>query len=765
MSKTRVVAYYMHETERIPVEKLFSEITPSFMVGDLDEAEIKTVQDAGLIVQAQPLVAPEPHPSGGVSAEFQEFLGGPRVAFRDRVEPEKIERDAGEFEAPQPIDYYVISLNGPLLDKWRKELTSMNVQLVEAVGPLNYKAKLRSEQLPKIQTLSFVSDIKWIEPLSSAPQLLLTTLESPSLGAESGGPGARMLTFDVRLRDPKDREKVQEWLSKKNIAIAGASGRKIRFYAFGDSPAVLGLSRLPEVDIVAEYVPPKLYNNHARRLLGIDASGVSAPTEPYISQDGSGEIVAIADTGIDENHPDFKGRIVGTVARGRKNNASDPDGHGTHVAGSVLGDGTASGGEIKGTAPKAKLYFQSLLDAQGDLGGLPLDLNDLFAEAYDAGARIHSNSWGADTKSRYVINSEEVDEFVHGKPDMLIVIAAGNAGSAAASANAQAGFVDWLSIGSPATCKNALTVGASRSDRTDGSYSSYTWKESWPADFPDPPIAEQNVSGDDQALAAFSSRGPCDDRRIKPDVVAPGTDIASTKSSLAPLKNYWGPYPSPPNAANPAYAYDGGTSMATPLVTGCAALVRQYYVQDRKHNPSAALVKATLINGTAWLSGADSTAPADGVPNFHQGFGRINMRTTIPNKSEPNLTLHFIDDWNDAHVLTQTGENRRYQFSVPKGLKTLRLCLAYTDAPARGLQNNLDLFLQLGLTKTKWYGNQQLPNSLHVPDTDNNVEIIRVDNPADGVYYAQVVASNMLKPPQPFALVITGAVVGSLTIY
>jgi hypothetical protein len=85
---------------------------------------------------------------------------------------------------------------------------------------------------------------------------------------------------------------------------------------------------------------------------------------------------------------------VAKIARGRKNLADDPVGHGTHVAGSVLGDGSASSGQYKGIAPKASLFFQSLLDSNGDLGGLPLDLNDLFLEAYQGGARIHNNSWG-----------------------------------------------------------------------------------------------------------------------------------------------------------------------------------------------------------------------------------------------------------------------------------------------------------------------------------------------------------------------------------
>jgi subtilisin family serine protease len=424
------------------------------------------------------------------------------------------------------------------------------------------------------------------------------------------------------------------------------------------------------------------------------------------------------------------------------------------VAGSVLGDGAASNGQIRGAAPKSRLFFQSLLDDDGGLGGLPFTLDELFEEAYHAGARIHNNSWGAATSSTYRIASSEVDAFVHRRKDMLIVISAGNEGSAADPAigtrNAAKGYVDWLSIGSPATCKNALTVGASRSARTEGGYATLTYGELRPQSFPTKPTAAALVSGDPEAIGAFSSRGPCDDYRIKPDLVAPGTDILSCRSSNAPLANFWGPYP-----ANNRYAFMGGTSMAAPLVSGCAALIREYYVKSRQHQPSAALLKATLINGTVKLSAEDAVADFPDLPNYHQGFGAVHLPSSIPTPRNANLRLEFVDNWADTGGhFTMTGRRARFRIGVAGG--RLRLCLAYTDAPGRGVQNNLDLLLEIPGEMRKRFGNEKVPRGFNAPDPNNNVEAMTIDNAPAGDYLIVVVATNILKPPQDFALVVTG---------
>ncbi len=140
------------------------------------------------------------------------------------------------------------------------------------------------------------------------------------------------------------------------------------------------------------------------------------------------------------------------------------------------------------------------------------------------------------------------------------------------------------------------------------------------------------------------------------------------------------------------------------------------------------------------------------------------MPLAIPNPSNPHLVLDFVDDWQDtARAFTVTGARRRWQVTLAAGIPELRLCLAYTDAPARGLQNNVNLLLQHAPSNTKWVGNQSLPGRLTALDVENNVEVIRVINPAPGTYYVQVLVSNLLHAPQDFALVATAEDLPELT--
>lgn len=709
------------------------QIAGHVVVCDLDEHAIASLTDRGLLIES---VDEPPSDIGDLAPSISPAM----VAFGSQLgaafgaEPAYALEILTAEPQPQPTDIYVISLAGPVLPAWREALTGAGAQLLERLRSNEYTARARLEAVPTIRALDFVQGFRLFTGRDTVDQRELTMSPAPPAVT------AEAVTYDAYLHPGADPRDIVSWLDERHVDVEGTGRRKVRFSALRGAPALAELARHPDVAAIEEFVPPELTNDHARALLGIG-----------VARTGKGQAVAVADTGLDQTHPDFQGRVDQLIARGRPGDASDPVGHGTHVAGSLLGDGAASGGKLRGVAPEAHLIFQSVLDARGGLGGLGVDLGDLFDEAYKLGARIHNNSWGALAAGAYRINSLEVDTYVHEHPDMLVVIAAGNDGTAAGAQTP--GFVSLLSVRAPGTAKNALTVGASRSDRHVDA--DRTFGRMWPYAFPDPPIAAQQVAGDPDSMAGFSGRGPCDEQiRLKPDVVAPGTFILSARSAIARTIEFWAEYP-----ANRAYAFMGGTSMAAPLVAGCAALVRQYYVDERGHPPSAALLKATLINGTRWLSGADAIADHPGEPNYHQGFGCVHLPSTIPDAKVPAFRLEFTDTANDA--LAQTGSGSTYVLNADAS--ELRLCLTWTDPPGRGLQNTVTLIAEHPDSKTRWVGNPRRPPGVTAWDTGNNVQVIRVPQAPAGAYRISVVAANLLFSPQPFALVVTGALTSALT--
>ena len=172
---------------------------------------------------------------------------------------------------------------------------------------------------------------------------------------------------------------------------------------------------------------------------------------------------------------------------------------------------------------------------------------------------------------------------------MAILFAAGNEGT---DGNSD-GEVDLDSMSSPGTSKNVITVGATENDRSSVTS---TWGGWWPGDYPTNPVKDDRHADNIDGMAAFSSRGPTDDSRLKPDVSAPGAWILSTKSRDTTSVG-WGAY-------NTSYTYMGGTSMATPLTAGATALLIQHLDDNLGHSqPSSALVKAILAASSTDMAG------------------------------------------------------------------------------------------------------------------------------------------------------------------
>jgi hypothetical protein len=205
---------------------------------------------------------------------------------------------------------------------------------------------------------------------------------------------------------------------------------------------------------------------------------------------------------------------------------------------------------------------------------------------------------------------------------------------------------------------------------------------------------------------------------------------------LAPNNFAWAPYP--PNKKR--YFHMGGTSMATPLTSGAVALLREFL---RKKlgvaKPSAALVKALLVAGAERLPG---TAPARTLADNHQGFGRVNLDRSV---RRTLVTVHGAG--------LKTGQQSAIAIKVPAGKKTLRIALCYTDYPGPKLVNNLNLIVTDPSGK-RYVGNQSgsSGSGTLTLDATNNTEVSEVPKAAAGTCTASVVASNVSKGPQDFAL-------------
>jgi serine protease AprX len=182
--------------------------------------------------------------------------------------------------------------------------------------------------------------------------------------------------------------------------------------------------------------------------------------------------------------------------------------------------------------------------------------------------------------------------------------------------------------------------------------------------------------------------------------------------------------------------------------------------------PSAALLKATLINGASWMPGDDAVAPLEGTPNFHRGFGRIDMANTLPVPGQSGFELHFEDTWKTRRGLAQSGDRRLFEVDVNGG-RPLNLCLTWTDPPARSVQNRAVLLVDDG-GGGKYPGNAQAASTLRIAgllaDPNNNVLVVRIPRPRPGTYRVAVTASTLLEPPQDFALVVTGDLASNLRV-
>ncbi|WP_179952288.1 S8 family serine peptidase [Marinicella rhabdoformis] len=604
--------------------------------------------------------------------------------------------------------------------------------------------------------LSANSDIRWHGAFQSGYKV------SPSLWQQNR---ASLTSYTLVIHAFKDypRSKM-EALIKKMVPSATlatsnipASDNRIAISIPSQNfdSSINRLSLAEGIQWINRYYPERFLNDDAVQAVQDNSS---SPIDRSIFAQGiygTGQIVGIADSGLDRNEDWFahldKGN--GVVSALTDAEASSPpfvgnmnhnnkviaywvmpgataydEGtyHGTHVSGSVAGDKLSNGsGSIAsptqsgydtddGMAPNAQILFQDIGSNSGLTG---VGSSPMWQQAHDAGAYIHSNSYGSDSRGEYGGSDQNLDRTLRNLENMIIAVAAGNDAYVANS------------TGSPGNAKNAITVGALN-------------------------------HGNSATIAGYSNYGLTDDGRLKPDIATTGTSIVSAAGDSNNGSTI---------DTNPSSRSTSGTSMATPITAGAMALLRQYFVDGfyptgvknaaDSIKPSGPLMKAMLLNGSN----------ADAGFNYNRtGWGRPSL----------NNTLHFDGDnrkikfWDVTHENgLGNDESVTFDVDVLSG-EEFRATLTWYDLPGPTgsgvtLVNNLNLSI-VAPDGTYLGNNFNTANSAvsqtgGSADNINTVEQVRLTAPQTGTYEITVTGADIPgdgtfgSDKQGYALVVSGA--------
>ena len=644
---------------------------------------------------------------------------------------------------------FLIQFTDALSAAAREQLRSLGVKVLQYVPEDTFIAKFENVRLGDIRRLDFV---QWIGPYRPEHKIHQALTHLPP--GTTNGPSTRLNSasapdsIDVAVllssdTTPAERKQAklqfsqihQESSNHFGVVLRGRINRT-QIDSLASSDTVLWIESAPAM---------RLFDEVSSRIVGGDGPPGQTLTQS-VGYNGAGVTVAVADSGLDSGdtnsmHPDIQGRVRSVFyygAPGQLDGAQDEHGHGTHCAGIVAGNGAAGETDENkflyglGIAPGSSLIAQRIFDAAGGYAAPP-SFETLTRDAKRAGADIGSNSWGDDTQGQYDLSAMEFDALVRdadsltlGDQPYIVEFSAGNAGPT------------YQSIGSPAVAKNVIATGASQNDRFNL------------------PIDEFSIYADGRdAMADFSSRGPCADGRIKPDLVAPGSWIASLRSVYANDAYAWWPI-------SDNYMYEGGTSQAGPHVAGAAAVFVQYWRSTHGGTtPSPALVKGALINSATDMDDGFTTVV---VPNNDEGWGRVDLPALIDSSRNYDFT--------DQSTLLTNGGVFEKRVLIGSADEPLKITLTYTDVPslpaaAVALINDLDLEV-ISPTGQIYRGNrfadgESIPDAT-IPDSINNVEAVHLFAPPPGEYIVRVRGRRVVEDAridtpvidQDFALVVSG---------
>jgi len=640
--------------------------------------------------------------SGAAAGVILTVLAGQACGqqWRSGAAPAEFEPGLGALTGPGRV---VVRLREPVTPAAREQLASMGLHLLAYLKDNTYFARVDAD----------VDAKGLVHPGGVVGSAAIKTSWKVHPDLANGAPAWLPRTGDA---DPM----VPLYVVLHRDVEAGVAGAKV---VEGHAGVVQGVSaavnmvvaHVPASRVLAlaqeesvQWIEPAMaalqeMNAENRALTQADAAQAS----PY-SLNGEGVSILVFDGGsVRASHQDFGGRV--TVI-----DTSGMSGHATHVAGTVGGSGAASGGANRGMAPGVTLLSAgvNIAGVSGWLYTNPCDIEADYGIAWTQGADLATNSIGTNTAANgfdcewhgnygqcmAVIDAIVRGSVVTGGEPFRVTWAAGNE-----RGNGRCG-TGYATTAPPAGAKNHLCIGS--------------------------------VNSNSDAVSSFSSWGPTDDGRLKPDFSAPGCQSGGD-----------GGVTSAYSTDDTAYASLCGTSMATPTVAGCAALMMQDF---RASNPG----DADPRNSTLKVLFAQSAQDRGNVgPDYQYGYGSMRVRDAID--------LMRTGNWVESSVLQ--GIDEYYEVVVPAGQSELALTLAWDDFPGTGnvipaLVNDLDLevYAPNGDRAWVWTLNPADPAAPAVrtgPNRLDNIEQVRVSNPAPGTWRVRVRAWDVPEGPQPFSLV------------
>ncbi|MPY98095.1 MAG: S8 family serine peptidase [Actinophytocola sp.] len=445
---------------------------------------------------------------------------------------------------------------------------------------------------------------------------------------------------------------------------------------------------------------------------------------PY-NLDGTGVTALVYDTGIaDTAHPDFAGRVA-------EDNGMPISSHATHVSGILLGDGSNSNGndsngtanngtanQWAGMAPGAQLRTYGRTASSdtwyNDTSTIQADFTTALTNGADLvnmslGNNVVLNGFPCAQLGDYTDTSILLDDIAGGSinaQQLIYFQAAGNERQNPATCG------NSSTISSPATAKNPIVVGA--------------------------------INSDDDSMTGFSSWGPTDDGRLKPDVVAPGCSTTAaqvTATEWSATRSGW-------------YGPKCGTSMASPAAAGATALLVEQWKDQygATSRPVSHIVKAVLAHTARDLGNAG--------PDYQFGWGAVEIQgavdVVIDHVTNPRIHVNTIDQ----------GDQRNWTFNSD-GAEDVKVTLAWNDPSATRLAtstliNDLDLRLigPDGVERTPFVLDPNNPNNAATTGNDNtnNVEMVVADA-AEGTWTVRVAGTAVPQGPQEFTVITLEAAV------